>query len=134
MISWNGLNDFNWERVFSNTNVNEKIRISNKSVLNLFSNFILHETLLCNDIPLSHPPIPPSPHPSWFKSQIKSFSLIKNKVFKHYRRNKTNIQLLNKLNFLQDRLNTITNQKIVITNVCQTSYVTFKEIRNHIGS
>ena len=61
MISWNGLNDFNWERVFSNTNVNEKIRISNKSVLNLFSNFTLHETLLCNDIPPSPPPTPPLP-------------------------------------------------------------------------
>ena len=32
------LNDFNWERAFSNTNVNEKVCIFNKSVLNALSN------------------------------------------------------------------------------------------------
>ena len=43
------LNEFNWERTFSNTNVNEKVRIFNKSVLSALSNFILHETILCDD-------------------------------------------------------------------------------------
>ena len=41
------LNDFNWERTFSNTNVNEKVCIFNKSVLNVLSNFI--PTILCDD-------------------------------------------------------------------------------------
>ena len=37
------LNDFNWERDLSNLNVNEKVCIINKSILNLLSNFIPHE-------------------------------------------------------------------------------------------
>ena len=39
------LNDFNWERAFLDTNVNEKVCIFNKSVLNVLSNFIPHETI-----------------------------------------------------------------------------------------
>ena len=88
------LNDFNLERAFSNTNVNEKVCIFDKSVLNVLSNLIPHETILCND-----------KAPPWFNSRIKSLLQAKNKVFKNYRKNKTNIQLLNKLNFFQKRLN-----------------------------
>ena len=43
------LNDFNWERTFSNTNVNKKVCIFNKSVLNVLSNFISNENILCGD-------------------------------------------------------------------------------------
>ena len=50
------VNDFNWERAFSNTNVNLKVCIFNKSVLNVLSNFIPHETILCND--KDPPPLP----------------------------------------------------------------------------
>ena len=38
-LSRRALNDFNWERTFSNTNVNEKVCIFNKSILSLLSNF-----------------------------------------------------------------------------------------------
>ena len=41
------LNDFNWERTFSNTNVNEEVCIFNKSALNVLSNFI--QTILCDN-------------------------------------------------------------------------------------
>ena len=91
------LNDFNWERAFSNTNVNQKVCIFNKSVLNVLSNFIPHETILCND--------KDPPPPSWFKSRIKSLLQAENKVFKNYRKKKNIIKLLHKLNCLQDRLN-----------------------------
>ena len=94
--------DFNWERAFSNTNVNEKVCIFNKFVLNVLSNFIPHKAILCNDNDLR-----------WFNSQVNSLLLAKNKVFKICRKDKTNIQLLNKLNFLQGRLNgLITTLKI----------------------
>ena len=82
------LNDFNWERAFSNTNVNEKVCMFNKSVLNVLSNFIPHKTILCDD-----------QDPPWFNSRIKSLLQAKNKVFKNYRNNKSNVQLLNKLTF-----------------------------------
>ena len=90
------LHDFNWERAFSNTIVSEKVCIFNKSVLNVLSNFIPHEIILCND-----------QGPPWFNSQIKSLLQTKNKVFKSYRKNKTNMQLLNKFNFLQERLSSL---------------------------
>ena len=90
------LNDFNWEIAFSNTNVNEKVCNFNKSVLNVLSNFIPHETILCDD-----------KNPPWFNSRIKSLSQAKNKVFKDYRKSKTDIQLLNKLNLFEGRLNSL---------------------------
>ena len=93
-LSRGALNDFVWQRAFSNTNVNEKVCIFNKSVLNVLINFIPYETILCDD-----------KDPPWFNSQIISFSQAKNKVFKSYRKSKTNIQLLNKLNILQERVN-----------------------------
>ena len=36
---------FDWDRAFVNTNVNEKVFILNKTILNILSNFIPHETL-----------------------------------------------------------------------------------------
>ena len=35
---------FDWDRAFVNTNVNEKVFILNKTILNILSNFIPHET------------------------------------------------------------------------------------------
>ena len=40
---------FDWDRTFVNTNVNEKVFILNKTVLNMLSNFIPHETLTVDD-------------------------------------------------------------------------------------
>ena len=68
--------------------------IFNKSVLSALSNFIPHATILCDD----------KDHP-WFKSRIKYFLQAKNNIFKNHKKNKINLQLLNKLNFLQRRLN-----------------------------
>ena len=66
------------------------------SSIYLFSMFwvSLHETILYND-----------KDPPWFNSRIKSLLQDKNEIFKTYRKNRTNLQLLNKLNFLQERLN-----------------------------
>ena len=75
------LNDLNWERAFSKTNVNEKVCIFNKSVLIVLSSLIPHESILCDH-----------KDPSWFNSWIKTLLQAKNKAFKNYRKNKTNIQ------------------------------------------
>ena len=104
------LSDFNWERAFSNTNGNEKMCIFNKSVLNVLSYFIPHETTLCDD-----------KDPPWFNTQIKFLLQTKNKVFKNYRTKKNNIQLLNKLNFLQEHFNSLITKSKNITNVWQTN-------------
>ena len=40
---------FNWQKAFSNKNVNEKVDTFNKTILNILSNFIPHETITCDD-------------------------------------------------------------------------------------
>ena len=74
------LNDFNWEKAFSNSNNNEKVCIFNKSIINVLSNAIPRKTILCDD-----------KDPLWFNSRIKSLLQSKNNVFKNYRKNKTNL-------------------------------------------
>ena len=47
------INQFNWERAFENENVDEKVLTFNKTVLNIFSNFIPDELIVC-DIKIRH--------------------------------------------------------------------------------
>ena len=37
------------KKKFTNTSLDEKVAIVNKAILNIFHNFILHETLLVDD-------------------------------------------------------------------------------------
>ena len=74
------LNDFNWERAFSSTNVNKNVCIFNKSVLNVLSDFIPHEAILLDD-----------KDPLWFDSRIKSLLQDKKKMVINYRKNRTNL-------------------------------------------
>ena len=50
---------FDWDRAFVKTNVNEKLFILNKTILNILSNFIPHETLTVDD-----------EDPPWFTKNI----------------------------------------------------------------
>ena len=43
------INESNWQRAFLNTNINEKVDIFNSTVLNILSNFIPHEVVVCDD-------------------------------------------------------------------------------------
>ena len=61
VLTRRALNDFNWEKVFSNTNINKKVCIFSKCVLDVLSNFIPHKTILWDDKDLL-----------WFNSPIKS--------------------------------------------------------------
>ena len=40
---------FHWEKAFSKPSVNEKVAIFSRNILNIFNNFIAHETTVCND-------------------------------------------------------------------------------------
>ena len=42
------INEFNWQKAILNTNVNEKVDIFNSTFLNILSNFIPHEFVVCN--------------------------------------------------------------------------------------
>ena len=43
------INEFNWKRAFLDTNVNEKVDIFNSASLNIPSNFIAREFVVCDD-------------------------------------------------------------------------------------
>ena len=93
------ISNFNWEKAFSNTNINEKVSLFNKTILNILNNYIPHETIICDD-----------KDPPWFNSRIKSLIENKNKIRKSYQRFKSNSQLLSKLNLLQEQLYFLINK------------------------
>ena len=76
------INEFNWQRAFLNTNVNEKVDIFNSTILNIFSNFILHISVVCD-----------GKDPPWFNKKIRALIQEKNVAFKNYRNNSSNITL-----------------------------------------
>ena len=82
-----------WKKAFENTSVYEKVATFNKNILNILHNFIPHETLLADgkDSP-------------WLTSKIKNLINEKHTVFKHFYRNSNNLQILNKLESLQNLL------------------------------
>ena len=43
------INYYPWERSLAEKDVNEKVYIFAKTIKNIFSNFIPHETILCDD-------------------------------------------------------------------------------------
>ena len=88
------ITDFNWDRAFVNTYVNEKVSIFSSTILNILSNFIPHEKIICDD-----------KDPSWFNRTIKPLIQEKEDTFNKYRKNKNNIQLLQHLRILQEKLN-----------------------------
>ena len=48
-LIWWAITDFDWHRAFLNTNFNEKVSIFSNTILNILSNFIPHETIVCHD-------------------------------------------------------------------------------------
>ena len=88
------ITDFNWDRAFLNTNVNEKVSIFSNTILNILSIFIPHETIVCDD-----------KDPPWFNRAIKSLIQEKKGTFNKYRKSRNNIQFLEHLRILQEKLN-----------------------------
>ena len=43
------ITDFNWDRAFLNTNVNEKVSIFSNTIMNILSNFVPHKTMACDN-------------------------------------------------------------------------------------
>ena len=55
------IKEFNWERAFSNASVNEEDKIFNRTILDILSNFIPHEIIVCDD-----------KDPTWLNNKIKT--------------------------------------------------------------
>ena len=88
------VDQFNWQKAYLNKNVNEKVSIFNETILNILRNFILHETVLCDDR-----------DPPWFNNKIKSLIHQKSITFKRLRSDRRNSCLRRQLNCLQGCLN-----------------------------
>ena len=58
---------FKWEKLLENKNVNEHLYLFNKTMLNIFHNFIPNKNIICNH-----------KDPSWFNNQIKTLIEKKN--------------------------------------------------------
>ena len=87
------INEFDWDRAFANKHVDEKVLIFNKTVLNILSNFIAHEVIVCDD-----------KDPPWFNGKIKSLINEKVRTYNAYRKNIGNSQSRKNLSSLQQRL------------------------------
>ena len=87
------IKELNWKRTFLNSSVNEKVDIFNRTILNILSNFISYEIIICDE-----------KDPLWFKNRIKSLIQEKNATYKTYRHNKDNPDFIYCLQFLQVRL------------------------------
>ena len=61
------INEFSWENRFSNTDANQKVLSFNETIKNILSNFILQETIVCDDR-----------DPQWINSKIKNLIAEKN--------------------------------------------------------
>ena len=64
---------FDWARAFRNRNTNAKVEILNNTLLNIFRNFIPHETIKCK-----------SKDPPWINTEIKNALRKKNRLYKKY--------------------------------------------------
>ena len=70
------INQFNWGRAFENKNVDEKVFICSKTVMNILSNFTPHKLIVCDE-----------KEPPWFNAKIKSLIHKKTKTCKVLRKN-----------------------------------------------
>ena len=87
---------FDWDKAFVNTNVNEKVFIVNKTILNILSNFFPHETLTIDD----------NEDSPWFPKKKKKIFQEKSNIYKSHRnsKNNNNTHYLRKLKVLQEDL------------------------------
>ena len=69
------VHEFNWKRAFSNLNIKERVSFFDKTILNIESNFIPHETVICDDRDAP-----------WINTRIKNLINDKNILCKKYLR------------------------------------------------
>ena len=84
---------FSWKKSFRNQNVNEMVSWSKKTIKNILSNYIPHETITCDD-----------KDPPWFNKNIKQLIQEKNNTYKSYILSDKNPQIFEKVKSLQNQL------------------------------
>ena len=90
------IENFDWNGALENVSLNRQVSIFNNTILNMISNFIPHETIICDDR-----------DPPWINSKIKKIIHEKNKEHKKYINTKSNCLLPQNINILQDQIKTL---------------------------
>ena len=62
-----------WDNSFEGKNVHEQVHFFNKTILNIFHNYIRNKAILCND-----------KDPPWFNNEIRRTLTKKNEIFEQY--------------------------------------------------
>ena len=62
-----------WGNSFEGKNVHEQVHFFNKTILNIFHNYILNKTILCNDTDVP-----------WFNNEIRKILSKKNETSEQY--------------------------------------------------
>ena len=81
---------------FINIDVNEKVNLFNKTIINIIRNYIPHETITCDDR---------DPHS--INKDIKELIHEKNQAYMSYSQNKKNIFSVHQFELLQSKLNSL---------------------------
>ena len=97
-LIWREVHEFNWQRAFNNLNINERVSFFNKSILNIVSNFIPHETVTCDE--RDRP---------WINTRIKNLINDKKILYKKYLRSGKNTKVFEEFKLLQNKIVNLTN-------------------------
>ena len=87
------IEQLSWEKSFRNLNINETVSLLNKTIKNILPNYILHETITCDD-----------KGPPCFKKNIKQLIQEENNIYKSYILRDKNPQIFNSVKGLQNQL------------------------------
>ena len=90
------LKQFSWDRSFKNLSVNEMVFLFNRTIKNIFSNYIPHETIICEDR-----------NSLWIKNRVKELIIEQNNTFQCYLHSNKDPKLFNKVEHLQNELKSL---------------------------
>ena len=65
------IEQFSWEKLFRNLNINEMVSLFSRTIKNIFSNYIPHEAVICDE-----------KDPPWFNNNITQLIQEKNNTYK----------------------------------------------------
>ena len=95
----NAIDGFDWEKAFSNVNVHAQVKLFNKTLSNIFMNFVLNKLITADDR-----------DPPWVTEKIKQLLIDKSKLYKLY------IKIGRKIGVYEKLLNMTNNITTEISN------------------
>ena len=70
---FHAVNNFDWNRAFENLDIDAQIKLFNETVINIFTNYVPHKTIVCNDR-----------DPPWIDDSIKDLIFQKERAYEMY--------------------------------------------------